>query len=186
MVRQLPATGCNPACSLLARCWLCCLTSLSAERRMECEVSPHPGEPEHHSLPQRRRWLSGKCLGYFSLRKPRDAALGYKPWCPCAQSGCPWAAVPEGVCKGYQVFSYPHSAPPELGQGDCFLTHSCTYKLRTQFCPLTQKPISQSIQRGRLHRWAIDKDSVFRRPTLGAARETSVPCLVSVFLFLQG
>lgn len=139
------------------------------------------------------RWQFDRCIGHFSFRKPRDMALGFKPWCPCAQSGCPWAAVPEnsthaeprGMCRGYQVLCYFHSAPPELRQGDCFLTHSCTHKLRTQFCPLTQTPISQSIQRGRLHRWATGEDSVFGRPTSGTARETSVPCLASFFLFLQ-
>lgn len=153
---------------------------------------PHPGEQTRTSFSSSATQFD-RCIGHFSFRKPRDMALGFKPWCPCAQSGCPWAAVPEnsthavprGACRGYQVLCHCHSAPPELRQGDCFLTHSCTHKLRTQFCPLTQTPISQSIQRGRLHRWATGEDSVFGRPTLGTARETSVPCLASFFLFLQ-
>lgn len=89
-------------------------------REAGTNVQIHQHQPTQESLNiilflSPTRWLPGKCLGHFSLRKLRDAALGFKPWCSCAQSGCPWAAVPEGMCKGYQVFCYPHSAPPELG-----------------------------------------------------------------------
>lgn len=153
--------------SLLSACQaLALLTDFPLSREGHGQVCkftsiapPHPGEQTRTSFSSSATQFD-RCIGHFSFRKPRDMALGFKPWCPCAQSGCPWAAVPEnsthavprGACRGYQVLCHCHSAPPELRQGDCFLTHSCTHKLRTQFCPLTQTPISQSIQRGRLHR----------------------------------
>lgn len=76
-----------------------------------------------------------KLMGHSSSRKPTDAALGVNPRCPSARWGSPLAAVPtdnstqavpRDVCRGYQAVCCPYSAPPELRQADCFLTHSCT------------------------------------------------------------
>lgn len=130
-----------------------------------------------------------KCGGHSSSRKPTDAALASRPLCPSAQrcrplaagpTGDPTQAVPRGTWRGWQAVYYPHSATPELRQGDCFLSHSCTHKMKTQFCRLIQTLIFQSIQRGKLHSWATVKGSMFR-PTLGTVTEISVSFLTFFF-----
>lgn len=129
-----------------------------------------------------------KCIDHSSSRKPTNVAHCFNPPCPSAQWGSPLAAVStgnsmqavtRGMCRGYQAICYPYSVPPELRQSDCFLTHSCTCKLRIQFCSLIQTLIFQSIQRGRLHSWATSKGSMFSKPMLGTARDISVLVLAS-------
>ena len=116
IARQPPATGCNPASSALARCWLCCLTPLSAEggtgKRANSPASPHPGQesrPAHPSPPQPHRAASltnalvvttpGNPLTWLSVSTSGVPLLsGAVPWQQCQQITLPKQC--QGACVG--------------------------------------------------------------------------------------